>query len=201
MGKQGVVNIHGKNYKTVVLRVNEFREACKASDGWGIETALLYHDDNRVVVYAIITSPDDKVVGSGLAEEFRNSSTINKTSALEVAETSAIGRALASIGLGGEEYASADEVLNAIQQQNATSPAKKETKPSGGDKQNSDASKREQAMQELYAKGILAMGTEEFTKRRMDIQEHGYDGVEWWDMPVDQARAFYNDINDMINNY
>ena len=36
---------------------------------------------------------------------------------MENAETSAIGRALAAIGLGGEEYASADEVLNAIKTQ------------------------------------------------------------------------------------
>jgi len=37
---------------------------------------------------------------------------------LENCETSAIGRALAAAGYGGEEYASANEVQNAIQQQN-----------------------------------------------------------------------------------
>ena len=43
---------------------------------------------------------------------------INKTSALENAETSAVGRALAFLGFAGTEIASADEVANAIKQQN-----------------------------------------------------------------------------------
>jgi hypothetical protein len=38
---------------------------------------------------------------------------------LENAETSAIGRALAAFGLGGTEFATADEVANAIGQQRA----------------------------------------------------------------------------------
>jgi len=37
---------------------------------------------------------------------------------MEVAESSAVGRALAFFGLGGTEIASADEVANAITQQN-----------------------------------------------------------------------------------
>ena len=42
---------------------------------------------------------------------------INKTSFVECAETSAIGRALASAGYMGTEFASADEVATAIQNQ------------------------------------------------------------------------------------
>ena len=49
-------------------------------------------------------------------------SKINATSALENAETSAIGRRLSALGFGGTEYASADEVANAIQQQQDTGP-------------------------------------------------------------------------------
>ena len=59
-----------------------------------------------------------RVRGTGYAEEYRSSSKINRTSAMENAETSAIGRALAACGLAGTEYASADEVANAISQQN-----------------------------------------------------------------------------------
>lgn len=117
MGKQGVVEIHGKQYKTVVLRVNEFRESCSIQDGWGIVTGVVYQDDDKVVMRAVITDPDGRTAGSGHGEEFRAQGKINKTSAMENAETSAIGRALASVGLGGEEYASADEVLRAIGQQ------------------------------------------------------------------------------------
>ena len=50
------------------------------------------------------------MIGSGMAEEIRGSSPVNKTSALENCETSALGRALASLGLHGGEYASDNEM-------------------------------------------------------------------------------------------
>jgi len=49
-----------------------------------------------------------------MAEEIRGQGMVNTTSALENAETSAIGRALASLGLAGGEYASANE-LDAVE--------------------------------------------------------------------------------------
>ena len=45
-----------------------------------------------------------------MAEEIRGQGLVNTTSALENAETSAIGRALSSLGLAGGEYASANEM-------------------------------------------------------------------------------------------
>ena len=57
------------------------------------------------------------VISTGVAEEVRGSTNINNTSALENCETSAVGRALAFFGLAGSEIASADEVKNAISQQ------------------------------------------------------------------------------------
>jgi len=49
----------------------------------------------------------------------RGSTTINKTSAMENCETSAVGRALAFAGFGGSEIASANEVEAALAKQNA----------------------------------------------------------------------------------
>lgn len=112
----GVVNIRGKEYRTVALRVTEFREQCPAKDGWAILTEIVERTDEFVVVKAIIAH-DQLVVATGFAEEQRSASQINRTSALENCETSAIGRALAAFGLGGSEYASANEVANAIHQQ------------------------------------------------------------------------------------
>jgi hypothetical protein len=117
MADKGVVDIHGKSYKTVVRRVNEFRENFKPDDGWAIRTWLIYNEGDRVVIQASICDKDDHVVATGFAEEVRGSTKINKTSALENCETSAIGRALAAFGLGGEEYCSADELLSALNQQ------------------------------------------------------------------------------------
>ena len=110
----GTVNIHGKQYKPVALRISEFREAFQA---YTIMTELITADDDRVVIKATIADEELRVIATGYAEEVRGSTNINKTSALENAETSAVGRALAFFGLAGTEIASADEVANAINQQ------------------------------------------------------------------------------------
>jgi hypothetical protein len=101
-------------YKTVALRVAEFHKS--RTDTQRITTDLVYHDEGRVVMKATVWD-GDVAIGTGYGEEWRDSSNINKTSAMENAETSSIGRSLACIGLGGSEYASADEVLRAIAQQ------------------------------------------------------------------------------------
>lgn len=118
------VDIHGKDYELVASRVTRFRNDHKLE--LGIETKLLSSNEHYVVVQAVIKNPDGFIIGSGIAEEQRGSTNINKTSALENCETSAIGRALASIGYLGTEYASADEVANAISQQNPAAQIKQE---------------------------------------------------------------------------
>ena len=116
MSDSGKVNIHGKEYKTVALRIQEF---CAEFPGYSIETELLSAAD-LVQVKTTIRNEDAKVVSTGHAEEIRGASHILKTSALETCETSSVGRALAFMGLGGTEIASADEVANAMQQQSQT---------------------------------------------------------------------------------
>jgi hypothetical protein len=117
------VNIHGKDYFTVAERVHAFREA---APDLTIETEIVRWEGDDVVVKASI-SDNGKLIATGLAHEVRGSTNINKTSHVENCETSAIGRCLAAFGLGGTEYASADEVANAIAQQNS-GPSEKEIK-------------------------------------------------------------------------
>lgn len=117
----GVVNIHGREYKTVALRVHEFKDQYPE---WSITTDLVSADSEIVVMKSTILDESGRVRGTGYAEEARSASKINRTSAMENAETSAIGRALAACGLAGTEYASADEVANAISQQNESEALK-----------------------------------------------------------------------------
>ena len=114
MNNTGIVNIRGKEYQTVALRVQKFREA---HPDWSIITALVSRDSETVVMLASVMDNQNRIIATGHAEEFRNASQINSTSALENCETSAIGRALAAAGFGGTEFASANEVQNAIHQQ------------------------------------------------------------------------------------
>lgn len=110
----GIVNIRGKEYQTVALRVQLFREKHPEH---GLSTEIVYCDAECVRMKALITDASGRVIATGHSEEYRKSSQINRTSALENAETSAIGRALAAFGMGGTEFASANEVENAIHQQ------------------------------------------------------------------------------------
>lgn len=113
----GIVNIHGRQYKTVALRVSEFREKYPIETGWAILTEIIRADDIACVVQASIVNPEGATVATGYAEEQRADHGVNLTSALENTETSAIGRALSAAGFGGDEYASADEVANAMKRE------------------------------------------------------------------------------------
>lgn len=111
----GIIAIHGREYQTVALRVQMFREV---HPDWSLTTAVMARDPECVVMQATIADESGRVLATGHAEENRKASQINRTSALENAETSAIGRALAALGLGGTEFATANEVENAVHQQN-----------------------------------------------------------------------------------
>ena len=110
---KGEVEIHGKVYLTVARRIDDFRKS-ESFKGWSIETSLVSAEESMVVMKALIRDANNRIVATGYAEENRDFGKINKTSALENAETSAVGRALAFLGLGGTEIASADEVATAI---------------------------------------------------------------------------------------
>lgn len=74
--------------------------------------------DGVCVFLAEIKDENDNVISTGHALEKENSTFINKTSFLENCETSAVGRALAMIGIGVENsIGSAEEVANAIKNQ------------------------------------------------------------------------------------
>lgn len=178
----GTVAIHGKEYKTVALRVNEFRESHKQS--FSLESEIVSIDAEVVVMKAFIrdlSKEDRPVVAVGHAEEKRAASTINKTSALENCETSAYGRALAAFGLAGTEFASADEVAQAISQQNA--PAAK-WKPSP-DKLASDN-------QKMFIANLLRQhGVESNDMKEWLADKYGIIG----DMSQSDAQMIIDDLN------
>jgi len=132
--EDGIIMIHRRPYKTVAKRVEEFRAQYKIEDGWSILTARVDDalDFDRLVFQAKIVDPLGRVVAMGHAEERRDANKINRTSALEVCETSAIGRCLASAGFAGSEFASANEVVNAIAQQQRPTRAPVVQKPLQG---------------------------------------------------------------------
>mgnify|MGYP005988288345 FL=1 len=104
------VNIKGKKYSTVAERFKHLKEYFPESK---IDEQLIHHDNDRVVAKTTLYI-GDQPYAVGHSEEFRNSSFINKTSAMENAFTSSLGRCIAAFGLAGSEYASADELTVAL---------------------------------------------------------------------------------------
>ncbi len=109
-----MINIHGKEYATVAHRVAVLRRNLGAK--FSITTEVVSIDENKVVVKAT-GSIDGHVIATGHAEEDRKASRINTTSALENAETSAVGRMASFLGVTNDNIASAEEVGAAIEQQ------------------------------------------------------------------------------------
>lgn len=115
----------GKKYTTVAVRVELMR---RIAGGLGVETEIVHWGDGKgapIVVKATIKDESGRILATGHAEEIRGQGQVNTTSALENAETSAIGRALASLGLSGGEFASANEMDGAARkaEQLASAPA------------------------------------------------------------------------------
>lgn len=115
-GLQGI-DVKGKNYVEVNKRVMGFREL---EPNGTITTDIVSCENGVVVMKATVLDGEGKVLGTGYAYEKESSSFINKTSYIENCETSAVGRALGFCGIGVDNsIASAEEVANAIKQQEA----------------------------------------------------------------------------------
>tara|TARA_B100000424_G_C22693560_1_gene378864 strand:- start:71 stop:589 length:519 start_codon:yes stop_codon:yes gene_type:complete len=119
-------NIRGKQYVEVNERIKFFRQEDEYKN-WTISTEFTALDSEMCVCKAIIADTNQRVVATGHAHEERSGSHINKTSYVENCETSAIGRALAMMGIGIDtSIASANEVNDAIAKQSADSSARVE---------------------------------------------------------------------------
>ena len=114
VSKETDINIHNKKYSLIVDRIGVARRSL-GSD-LDIKTSIIHQDDKKVIVQCDVYV-DEKHLSTGTAEELRSTSRINQTSALENAETSAVGRALAFLGFANDSIASAEEVSLAIEQQ------------------------------------------------------------------------------------
>lgn len=157
------VTIRGKQYTTVAERVRDFRAEHTIEDGWAITTEILEwggpEDGSACVVAARVVDPTGRTVGSGLALECVSTSqrSVNYTSHLENSETSAIGRALASAGYGGDgEYCTANEVEEA----KAASKRKSQRKTTKRQADHDSEWERDQAWFCATVKEITGVGYE-----------------------------------------
>ena len=108
-----------KHYAEVNQRIKAFRMVFPTGT---IKTELIAAGNGVCTFRAKVTVTDDagneRLLGTGTAQEKENSSYINKTSYIENCETSAVGRALGMAGFGIDtSIASFEEVTSAMQSQ------------------------------------------------------------------------------------
>lgn len=113
--KSHAIKIQGKEYITVASRVIYFNEIYPQG---AIHTELLTNPESDFVLFKATVYPDIEKTPQrafiGHSQATWDDGYINKTSAIENAETSSIGRALAAMGIGViESIASADEINKA----------------------------------------------------------------------------------------
>ena len=129
MADSGIVNIHGKDYVTVAKRVELARDEHALES---VETEVLNH--NPVVVKAKVTIRGKVFTGIS-SVSLDSPRQIEKQNPYEIAETSAVGRAMGFAGYGLiESIASAEEMtrvrLDSDKARQATSPSgKKNSEP------------------------------------------------------------------------
>lgn len=104
-----MIKIHGKDYMTVAERLNLIATEYK---DYELTSEIIKLSDTACCIRATLKLGDR--IFNGLALEEKQSSYINKTSFVENCETSAWGRAMAAAGYAGAEIASAEEVANAV---------------------------------------------------------------------------------------
>jgi hypothetical protein len=114
-------------YETVHERLDRF---WKKHDSGRVNTELIAYSDTQYIFKAEIykDAADEKPLATGFAEERVGSTFVNKTSALENAETSAIGRALANGGFvsATKQRASVNEMQKANRYEAANGEIPKE---------------------------------------------------------------------------
>lgn len=109
------VDIKGKDYVPVSERIKAFRLIYPRGR---IETEILGLENGVCTMKASVFDDEGRLLGTGHGQEKEGSTFINKTSYIENCETSAIGRALGTCGIGLDNgFASFEEVANAKLQQ------------------------------------------------------------------------------------
>lgn len=186
MGKESGL----KDYVEVNVRIMKFYE--KYPEG-RILTEIVKWENEVIVMKATAYRDNSEVPAStGYAYEKEGSSFINKTSALENCETSAVGRALAILGFEiKKSVASKEEVVNAQLQQASIKQSSDgfgtvvfESK--GPQKQSNDYRITEKQLKRLYTLGnnvgissekIKSQVLKEFGVEPKELKKSQYDGV------------------------
>jgi hypothetical protein len=186
-------DIHGKLYEIVASRSRRFRHDHPIESKWALIVNIIHMDESVVVMECIIKDPDGVVVAKDYAEEFRGSSPVNKTSAMENGSTSAQGRALSQAGYNAtDSIASAEEVEHAINQQKNKPATKTKKTTKDVSSRNALANDRQKVEIREAFKGLSASAKKALRKELLKRAEI--------DLPdgIDPATFMLSDIDGLL---
>ncbi len=120
-----------KDYVEVNIRIMKFYE--KYPEGRILTEIVSWENEVIVMKATVYRGSEEVIAATGFAYEKEGSNFINKTSALENCETSAVGRALAILGFEiKKSVASYEEVANARLNQNKQANEEMQQSATGG---------------------------------------------------------------------
>lgn len=166
--KLTALDIKGKDYIPVNERIKAFRFIYPRGQ---ILTEIIGLENGICTMKAEVFDDNGKLLATGHAQEKETSSFINKTSFIENCETSCIGRALGSLGIGLDNgFASYEEVANAKVQQ-----SEMERKTINKDEwENLKRMYSKEEIKQMYAELNITKGTD-IPKEYYDKKKKEYD--------------------------
>ena len=179
-------------YETVAERLTKFHDIYK-DNITSIITEVIQFKDGIVVMKSVVKIDDKVYVGHAYEKEGSNFAT--KGNALEVCETSAIGRSLGSAGLLGSEFCSADELVNALAQQAdgttnvAPKPKKTTSTDAASEKQKGFILKLNQEKQYISNDDMLLKTNKMNKSEASDMIEF----LQGWDKTKDEKKSLDSD--------
>lgn len=179
-----------KDYVEVNTRIMKFYE--KYPEGRILTEIVKWENEVIVMKATAYRSNDDTPASTGYAYEKEGSSFINKTSALENCETSAVGRALAILGFEiKKSVASKEEVANAQLQQATINKSSDgfgtvSFNPTGSQGQNNDYKITQKQFNRLMAisskagynkEKLDSMVQKKYNKKSSELNKSEYDYI------------------------
>ncbi len=186
---EGVVTYEdGKTYTKVDYRLRKLRQLF----GYDVSiiSNILERNSQEVCVETTIQIYIEsrggwQVVANGISHETRDNSVMHNNSYVEIAETSAIGRALANLGLFGSEYASVNEM----------EAAKNTTQQKNNKNIQSSSTKKVTAQQISRIKNFLKNSTD--VKENVLLSDYKKDKIE--SLTFDEAESVLHKILQLEN--
>ena len=187
------ISFNGKLYSQVKDRVEVFRMTFGSE--YGIETKLDYREGferNAVIVaYATVIDGQGIIKASGHAMTFVGMDEVATSSPIEAVETSAIGRALATFGLHGGEFASGQE-MNVVQAKGAAAEVKMT-----GDVREEKSSQRQPVTSQPSVNQYNFNVPDKIGPRTLDAIFQQIDAVE----SAEELTAYWNAVKHLVSQF